>query len=246
MDKQSFESPIVIKEAHLFYMYNHAVGGEIVSGYRIGLAVAESPKSPWMKYGEKPILCPESSGSWDDNSVAIGHVLKINNTDYMWYMGQQRTEGSYYIWRIGLSIANRNKDPYIKYEDNPVIRPDVNKSVKSGQVSEIAILFWNGLFHEWYSGYPERNILTASIGYAWSKDGVYWQDRPKDPVIKPGSKSIWNKDRVSEPHVLLDDTTIFLFFTGAIYRDNKERVETLGLAYLEIKFKNIINYNVNP
>lgn len=65
----------VLKDDGKYYLYYHATGaGE---SYRIGVAVAESPLGPFVKYGNAPILDLAAFGSGsNDRYIACGTVLK--------------------------------------------------------------------------------------------------------------------------------------------------------------------------
>ncbi|MBI2857771.1 MAG: hypothetical protein HYX90_01730 [Chloroflexi bacterium] len=214
----------VAREGGRFYMWYM---GSMSAVWNVGLATAPAPEGPWTKYRGNPVLSVGRPGEWDSVTLYVASVARLGGTYYLWYVGfRDHTDQD---GQLGLATAPAPEGPWTKYQGNPVMMPGPAGSWNAGQINEAAIAYREGLFHAWYAGYPERNILRAEIGYAYSLDGIRWVDGPGNPVVRRGRKGDWDGDRLSEPHVLLEGDRIYLFHTGARYHDGKP-VEALGLS----------------
>ena len=67
-DDEKLELCDILKDEGKDYLYYHATGNG--NSYRIGVAVADDPLGPFVKYGDKPILDLESFGHGNDKYIA--------------------------------------------------------------------------------------------------------------------------------------------------------------------------------
>lgn len=217
------------KRFYMWYMAQHSGSGDYWP-WNIGVATADSPAGPWVKYAGNPVLTVGAPGEWDSRTLYVGSVVSANGQFYMYYVGfQKATDGD---GQIGLATAPAPTGPWTKYAGNPIFRPDGSAGWKAGQVGEIAATYMDGMFHAWYAGYPEQSLKKATLGYAYSRDGVAWTDGPRNPVLT-GDAGKWDEDRISEPHLLVEDEKLYLFFTGANYSDG-QFAELPGMAWARL------------
>ena len=85
----------------------------------IGIAVADSPDGPWVKYEKNPVLSP-TKGAWDSLIVDDAHVLVRGGKYWMYFKGGHGTiKPSDTQW--GLAVADAITGPYVKSPRNPLI-----------------------------------------------------------------------------------------------------------------------------
>jgi len=111
-DSRGVFSPFVFcKDDRFFLFYGGSDGLKISSGIAVSLDLAN-----WQR-NEKPILSPGSEGSWDDASVLVVSVLKLEDAYVAFYEGQNiRNE-----YAIGFAYSY-DFIAWSKYENNPIIK----------------------------------------------------------------------------------------------------------------------------
>ena len=87
----------------------------------IGVAVAESPDGPWLKFSGNPVLSPDKdSYRFDSLLVDDTHVIVRNGEFWLYFKGRSRSlKPDQTKW--GLAIADHPTGPFLKYEHNPVL-----------------------------------------------------------------------------------------------------------------------------
>ena len=151
--------------------------------FSVGACYAQEPEvaGGWVKYVGNPVLGGDL-GTIFDISVLHGRPDKFS---------------MYCSWRPRRSIAlSRSEDgltwskPVIclRYNDSSGWETDVNRPV---------VVFKDGQYHMWYTG---QNDSISSIGYAVSKDGVYFTRVSAQPVLSADQP--WEKKSVMCPHVI--------------------------------------------
>ncbi|MEJ2196013.1 MAG: T9SS type A sorting domain-containing protein, partial [Ignavibacteriaceae bacterium] len=97
----------------------------------------------------------------------------------------------YHMWFGGHDGSNNRQIGYAtspdgitwtKYSGNPVLTPG-SSSWDDIWVDSPEVLFINGVFHMWYSGYDGVNFQS---GHATSSDGTNWTKDPLNPVLESG------------------------------------------------------------
>jgi predicted GH43/DUF377 family glycosyl hydrolase len=97
-----------------------------------------------------PVLTPGASGQWDDKSVWSPKVLRINNSFYMWYGGEQ-IGGDQSPLTIGMATSADGITDWKKYAANPVISP--SSGGWDGTYGGSSTLLRRGdTLHMWYEG----------------------------------------------------------------------------------------------
>lgn len=126
---------------------------------KIGIAVADSPKGPWMRLASNPVL-KNSEGREDFDSHLVDDACLIVRDGKYWlyYKGRQLGKGPGQT-QMGVAIAKKPQGPYVKYEKNPVI-PGNHEVLVWPQGRGVAALI----------GTTGPKSITRSILYA--KDGL--------------------------------------------------------------------------
>lgn len=99
------------------------------------------------------------------------------------------------------------------------------------------VIHHNGRFHMWYLGTSEASRSNNMVmGYAWSDDGIAWQEYADNPVLT-GESVPWGQP-IQTPFVMYDSTTslfrMWFVSGGGVSRDNDGKIvgndQRLGYA----------------
>jgi len=101
---------------------------------------------------------------------------------------------------------------WTKYEGNPITPdPGAPGEWDDSQVGNPSVLFYDGTYKMWYTGYDASN---RRIGYATSDDGIVWTKYEGNPVLDLGVPGAWDDSHVWAPSVLFYDGTYKMWYTG--------------------------------
>jgi len=134
----------------------------------IGIAVAESPRGPWTKWKDNPVLSPDAD-KWDSLIVDDAHVIVRGGKHWLYYKGGHGTiRPDQTEW--GLAIAEKITGPYVKSKHNPL-------------VGGHTVCLW-----------PHREGIAALVDSAgserhtvqWSPDGIHFTRAAKVERIHTG------------------------------------------------------------
>ena len=89
---------------------------------RIGVAVADSPKGPWIPSGNNPILRPRI-GCWDSTFVTNPSVFVEDSGEIRMIYKSKREEDPKLI--LGLAVAQDPEGPYVRQGPSPLFEYDV-------------------------------------------------------------------------------------------------------------------------
>ena len=90
---------------------------------------------------------------------------------------------------------------------NPVFRGSGNDRAWDRKIRERGwVLFEDGAYHLWYTGYNEDRSPGKSLGYAVSVDGLSWIKHPSNPIVG----STW----VEDVCVVKEGGTYYMFAEG--------------------------------
>jgi len=239
-DGDVLEACDIFKDGHTYYWYYHAIGKDRnlwPGAYRIGVATAPTPLGPWKKYEGNPILDHGPDGSWDDEWVACGTILKEGTYNirrgtekyYMFYSGAgSDSEGV----SVGLATADNPLGPWKKYEGNPIIED-------FGYVGGVVKV--NGKFYM----YTEHPIGVTDHGpfclaVADRPEGP-WKKYEGNPVLYPGDWGTWDSTGFSEAKVVYHEGVFHCFYSACM----TQKLESIGYAY-SFDGYNFIKYGANP
>lgn len=160
-----------------------------------------------VKYSGNPVM--STGEEWEDRVILPGSVIEQNDTLHMWYSGGEfpLLGGSFGIGHAysvdGLS--------WHKNAGNPVLDKGDTGTWDSEGVFAPSVLFKDGLFHMWYSGYNSDKTFHH-IGHAISEDGINWVRDTGNPVLE-GDGDV----HILAPSVIFDGTEFHMlyFYTEA-------------------------------
>jgi predicted GH43/DUF377 family glycosyl hydrolase len=187
---------------------------------RIGLA--QSPDGQNWSKTPKPVLETGPRGSWDERGVADPYVLRLGDSYYMYYLGQDRAR------RQRLGVA-RSADAvrWQKLRANPVLELGPAGAFDENGLGEPAVWQSHGRYWMLYTG--RGRAEDRRIGLAQSSDGVTWI---KLPGSFAGSEP-WDSKVICDPSVLIEGNSIRVWFGGGdVARPDENLHGRIGLAHL--------------
>jgi predicted GH43/DUF377 family glycosyl hydrolase len=168
----------------------------------LGLARSNDART-WTKEPQ-PVLAPGPYGSWDEYGVADPYVIRVGESFYMYYLGQDRARRQ----RLGLarSIDGVRWD---KLRTNPIMELGGARAFDENGLGEPAVWNSHGFYWMLYTG---RDIgEMRRMGLARSTDGVRWT---KLPTVFSGAEA-WNSKVMCDATVeVLDESRIAVWFGG--------------------------------
>jgi predicted GH43/DUF377 family glycosyl hydrolase len=162
----------------------------------------------WEKYPANPINIHGLPGSWDESVVGPLVIFNPDSSRYeMWY-----TELSNYP-SAGVGFAYSNDGiTWNKYSGNPVITPSTGWD--SLFIGPDCVMYENGMYKMWYTGWNSPTRYPHSVGYATSPDGINWDKYPGNPIFTPGSG--WESGAVGYPSIIKVADGYWMFYTGEV------------------------------
>ncbi len=191
---------------------------------RIGLAKSKDGMV-WTKMPE-PVLGTGPRGSWDEQAAADPYVIRIGETFYMYYLGEDRAR------RQRLGVA-RSTDGVMwqKSRANPILELG-----NAGTFDEIGLgepAVWKSENSYWmlYTGRDRAEVRR--LGLARSQDGVHW-GRVSESAALAGGEA-WNSKTLCDPTVRVVDGDVQLWFGGGDVAHPVENVHgQIGFAILKL------------
>jgi predicted GH43/DUF377 family glycosyl hydrolase len=158
----------ILVENGTYRLWYHA-GGVDQPHRNIGYATSTDGMT-WQRRSE-PVLTVGDSGSFDDDEAAEPRVFAVDGGYRMYYTGAN--EGR----RKSLGMATSSDGiEWTKSEDNPIM-----DSERWGNYWGGAFFHEDGFWHLWHAS----DSGMGQLNYAWSRDGISWNDGDKNPVLEP-------------------------------------------------------------
>jgi predicted GH43/DUF377 family glycosyl hydrolase len=206
-----------------------AEAGEFLYWYQAGrlpsIGLARSRDARRWTRRPDPVLRPGPRGSWDERGVADPYVIRVGDSYYMFYLGQDRAR------RQRLGVA-RSIDGirWEKLRSNPILELGAAGAFDEHGLGEPAVWVSEDRYWMLYTGRDRKE--NRRIGMAWSTDGARWERLPAGSVFAGGES--WNSKVVCDPSVVLEDGRIRVWFGGGDVASPAERLHgQIGLATLE-------------
>ncbi|GAA3651367.1 family 43 glycosylhydrolase [Flavivirga jejuensis] len=117
---------IAKKKYYLFYTGVSKPYKKGTKGYRpdskIGVAVAKSPNGPWKRCKDNPVIFNgKNKEDFDSHLIDDACLITRDGKYYLYYKGRQLGKSPKFT-QMGVAIADKPQGPYVKYENNPVIK----------------------------------------------------------------------------------------------------------------------------
>ena len=95
---------------------------------------------------------------------------------------------------------------FVPYKNNPVFSGTSNDTWDNQIRERGYILFEDGMYKMWYSGYNGGDTIEKYLGYATSDDGINWERYSENPIFEKK----WTEDMF----VIKDAGTYYMFAEG--------------------------------
>lgn len=139
---------------------------KVYARIKIGVALADSPGGPWH-FLKEPVL-DARRGCWDNGLVTNPAPCILPDGRIYLYYRSNTPEGL----RIGLAVANSPEGPYMRIQDEPVMK---------GISVEDPFVWHNGENFEMLAK-DMKGTLTGEVhagAHFLSRDGIHWQVQGK-------------------------------------------------------------------
>jgi predicted GH43/DUF377 family glycosyl hydrolase len=173
-----------------------------------------------------PVLQLGPRGSWDELGVADPYVIRVAETLYMYYLGQDRARRQ----RLGVAMST---DGYRwhKLRSNPVLELGAPGTFDERGLGEPAVWSEHGSYWMLYTGRDRHE--HRRLGLARSQDGVAWT-RVTESAALSGSAP-WNSKVVCDPSVETKNGVVRVWFGGGNRPEPAENLAgQIGVATLRI------------
>lgn len=190
----------------------------ILLGY-FGLPI--NAQSKWYKYPGNPVFQGGKSGGWDQHLWNFD-IIEENGHYKMWYTAWPQPGNI-----AGIGYATSIDGIYWKkFENNPLTFQCENEPWESSYYG-FSIIKQDSLYYMWYSAVPKNDPNGASIGLAWSKDGILWTKHP-DPVFTTEKINNWYPSGLIVPSVIFNGQEYQMWYNG--YDENFPFFVQVGYA----------------
>lgn len=209
--------PVVVRREDGYHMW---YTGQSKGRSWIGYASGKDGRT-WTRASTKPVI--RSEARWEGVAVMCPHVIWDAGAGLykMWYSGGENYEPD----AIGYAISTDGLT-WTKHPKNPIFRPDTSFTWESCKVTACQVIEDDGWYVMFYIGF--RDVHTAQIGIARSRDGISdWQRHPSNPIISP-TPDAWDADATYKPFAIFDGARWLLWYNG-----RRGGVEQIGLAIHE-------------
>lgn len=180
---------------------------------RIGF-VDLNPKNPTevIRVSKQPVLDIGEAGTFDDNGVILGDIIKDGDSLKMYYVGFQLVNKVKFLAFTGLAISMDNGDSFQKTSNVPVLDRQENalffNAVHTVIKEEEIYKFWLGAGSGWETingiQYPSYNVK-----YVESKDGKTFNGPSVDCLNFTRDQEY----RIGRPRVYCWDVKYHMIFT---------------------------------
>jgi predicted GH43/DUF377 family glycosyl hydrolase len=172
-----------------------------------------------LRVSEKPALDIGTPGTFDDNGVILGDVVRDGTDWRMYYVGFQLVKKAKFLAFTGLAISKDNGETFQRVSNTPVLdRSDNQHFIRAIHTA----LFDGGTWKIWYAAGNRWEMINDkpfpfyNIHYTESADGIHFN--------KPSVLCVdvtWPEYRIGRPRVYkIHDKKYLLFYTkGTVHGD---------------------------
>ena len=186
-DVQMGSSPYVYEESGTFHLFYSISNNSVME---INYANSTDGVNCSL-YASNPVLRPGPSGSYDDQRLRAGSIVKLGNTYNLYYYGSKKVDQKW-----SLLLANSTDMlTWTKSTSNPLT---------------VASDWWFSSMEQatasnrfWYTR------STNSIGYIWSENGLDWYDAGVLFMSQPGT---FYSSAISTPWVFANGTDYLMIW----------------------------------
>ena len=175
----------------------------------IQVSASEILDNSWTRYSGNPVLDKGEMGTWDAGGVAAKSLVKVDNTFYLYYQGDNGSG------MIGIGVAT-SKDliHWDKSPHNPILTR--GSSWESAWVGMPCVIY-DGRWKMLYEGCDGTH---SQIGMATSNNGITWTKYGRNPVLTIGEIGSWDAGSVGTPSIVKVDKKYYVYYVatdGTVY-----------------------------
>lgn len=147
---------------------------------RIGyIDVEASNPQKVLNVSSSPLLDLGKEGTFDDNGMLLGDILRDGNEIKMYYIGFQLVQNVKFLAYTGLAISTDNGSSFKRYLDVPIM----DRKQNALYINAIhTVLKEDNIYKIWYSVGNGWEMIDGKlypqydIRYTESKDGIHFED----------------------------------------------------------------------
>jgi predicted GH43/DUF377 family glycosyl hydrolase len=171
-----------------------------------------------INISDKPVLDIGIPGTFDDNGVILGDVVKNNNKYYMYYVGFQLVEKVKFLAYTGLAISEDGGETFYRYSKAPIL----DRSEDELFIRAIhSVIYDNGIWKAWAGVGSSWHFIDGKpfpdydIRYYESKDGIHFNKMGSVAINVKGDEY-----RIGRPRVYKQENLYKMFYTyGTVNMD---------------------------
>lgn len=181
---------------------------------------------------QRPLLTPGQPGLFDDSGTAMGYLLPINGTRYLYYLGWNLKVTVPWQNSIGLAIQKATDEHQYPIFEKFSLAPIMDRSSEDPfSISYPSIMYEHPIYKMWYgsnlSWGPSEQEMKHVFKYAESLDAIHWQR--KDIIILNHIHP--NEFALSKPFVIKENNIYKMWYS---YRWSGN-IQTYRIGYAESK-----------
>ncbi|MGQ1786127.1 family 43 glycosylhydrolase [Saccharicrinis sp. GN24d3] len=185
---ESVFTPNILVAEGRYWLFYTGVSRKFKQPYnpdsKIGIAVSDSPDGPWERLPSNPALTNSDNPEDFDSHLVDDACLIVREGKYwFYYKGRQMGKGPGQT-KMGVAIAEHPQGPYVKHEENPVIKGNHEVFVWTEGKGVAAMIGTTG---------PDD--ITNTIQYA--KDGIHFT-KTHDVVNSPVAAGAYRPEAFTE------------------------------------------------
>jgi len=175
------------------------VGGDTWAAWTgpwmVGHWTSTAPEGPWDPDPANPVLGPGAYDEWDSFSIVEFAVWFDGSTFHMWY-GASASPPQPWQTNTGYATNDDGYGDWDKYAHNPLegLEPG-DPGAWDEAITPTTVLVDGPSYRMWFTGAQLEE--EWHIGYAESQDGLTWDNRLLEPVLR-GAEG----DRLFTPKVM--------------------------------------------
>lgn len=181
---------------------------------RIGFVDVNAENPSIIKNVSKvPVLDVGRPGTFDDNGVILGDIIKYNDKIYMYYVGFQLVKKAKFLAFTGLAISRDFESRFRRYSEAPILdRSDEGLYIRAIH----SVIIENNILKVWYAAGNGWEIINGvpypcyCIKYQESKDGIHF-NKEGVTCITPNKNNL--EYRIGRPRVLKVEDKYIMFYT---------------------------------
>jgi len=179
---------------------------------RIGYVDVDSQNPAIVKkVSENPALDVGQPGTFDDNGVILGDVLKVENKLFMYYVGFQLVEKVKFLAFTGLAVSIDGGNSFERLKKTPIL----DRSEEGLYIRAIhSVILEQGIWKAWYGVGSEWVLINAkfypkyNIRYVESINGIDFEDKGELCITFND-----NEYRIGRPRVYKYGNNYKMFYT---------------------------------